>query len=180
GETWLCSGQSNMEQTVEQFEGAVAPEVPSGPPIRLFTVGLAIAETPQATCSGSWQPATAETVHAFSAVCWHFGRVLQRELGVPSGLVAASAAGREIELWPSERGLRTVPEAAAEPARAAAGGRAPPAEPAAALPPLPVAPAPPPVESAGAPPSTATEQPAPTEAVASADSAPSASPTDAS
>jgi sialate O-acetylesterase len=120
GETWLCAGQSNMEQTVEQFERRATPDVPPGPPIRLFTVGLGIAETPQTTCRGDWQPASVETVRPFSAVCWHFGRALQRALDVPIGLVAAAAGGTEIELWTSERGLRTLPEIAAEIDRAAA------------------------------------------------------------
>jgi sialate O-acetylesterase len=165
GETWLCSGQSNMEQTVAQFEPAAAPDVPSGAPIRLFTVGLAIAETPQATCQGSWQPASAETVRAFSAVCWHFGRALHRELGVPIGLVAASAGGTEIEMWTSERGLRTVPEVAAELDRAAAERElsAPEPSPAAAPPPPPAAPGP-----AATPPSPSGTPPSPAEPVASA------------
>jgi sialate O-acetylesterase len=120
GEVWLCSGQSNMEQTVEQAAPSVTPDVPSDPPIRLFTVGLAIADTPQASCRGRWQPASVETVRAFSAVCWHFGRALHDALGMPIGLVAASAGGTEIELWTSERGLRTVPEIAAELDRAGA------------------------------------------------------------
>jgi sialate O-acetylesterase len=130
GEAWLCSGQSNMEQTVEQFEPHAALDVPSDPPIRLFAVGLAIAETPQSTCRGHWQHATADTVRTFSAVCWHFGRALQQALGVPVGLVAASAGGTQIEMWTSERGLRTVPEIAAELDRAdAEAAVAPPAGP---------------------------------------------------
>ncbi len=120
GEAWLCAGQSNMEQTVEQFEPRATPDVPSTSPIRLFTVGLAIADTPQTSCRGAWEPASVESVRRFSAVCWHFGRALERALGVPIGLVAASAGGTEIEMWTSERGLRTVPDVAAELDRAAA------------------------------------------------------------
>jgi sialate O-acetylesterase len=120
GEAWLCGGQSNMEQTIEQFEPAATPDVPSTPPIRLFTVGLAIAVAPQTSCQGAWQTASVDSVRRFSAVCWHFGRALEHALGVPIGLVAASAGGTEIELWTSERGLRTVPEVAAELDRAAA------------------------------------------------------------
>jgi sialate O-acetylesterase len=146
----------------------------------LFTVGLAIAETPQATCHGRWQDASAETVRGFSAVCWHFGRTLQQALDVPIGLVAASAGGTEIEMWTSERGLRTVPEIAAELDRAAAERAAatearPPAE---TTPPradgTASAPAPP---SAEQPPSA--PSPSPAAPVASTDPAPPPAPADA-
>jgi sialate O-acetylesterase len=180
GETWLCSGQSNMEQTVEQFDPTATPDVPSGPPIRLFTVGLAIAETPQATCRGRWQDASTETVRGFSAVCWHFGRTLQHALDVPIGLVAASAGGTEIEMWTSERGLHTVPEIAAELDRAAAERAAatearPPAE---TTPPRADAtPSAPPPSSAEQP--AAAPSPSPAAPVASTDPAPPPAPADA-
>jgi sialate O-acetylesterase len=114
GETWLCSGQSNMAITFATAHPGEAPDLPSSTPIQLFTVGLAIADAPQETCQGRWVPATAESVGRFSAACWHFGRTLQSTLDVPIGLVAAAASGTDIEGWTSERGLLAVPEMAAE------------------------------------------------------------------
>jgi sialate O-acetylesterase len=114
GETWLCSGQSNMAITFRTAHPAETADVPPLPPIQLFNVGLAIADSPQKTCAGKWTPAKPDTVAGFSAACWHFGRALHDALGVPVGLVAAAASGIDIEGWTSERGLLEVPEMAAE------------------------------------------------------------------
>jgi sialate O-acetylesterase len=113
GETWLCSGQSNMAIAVGASNAAALLPSKDAAPIQLFTVGLAVADAPQQRCSGTWRRASAETVSEFSAVCWFFGASLHGLLGVPVGLVAAAASGIEIEGWTSERGLREVPEIAA-------------------------------------------------------------------
>ena len=112
GETWLCSGQSNMAIAMRQAEPGRMPDVPPAIPIHLFTVGLAIADTPQTSCAGEWRPATTDSVTAFSAACWHFGRALHAALDVPIGLVAAAVPGADIEGWTSERALRELPEIA--------------------------------------------------------------------
>jgi len=113
GETWLCSGQSNMAFTLRETEPGEPIDLPRTP-IRLFNVGLSIADTPQETCTGKWVAASADTAADFSAACWYFGRALQVALDVPIGLVAAAASGTDIEGWTSERGLLEVPEMAAE------------------------------------------------------------------
>jgi sialate O-acetylesterase len=113
GETWLCAGQSNMAITVADASATELTTISPSPPVRLFTVPLALAETPRRSCGGRWLASTPETTGGFSAVCLAFGRTLQDVLGVPIGLVAAAVPGTEIEAWASERGLREVPEIAA-------------------------------------------------------------------
>jgi sialate O-acetylesterase len=109
GETWLCSGQSNMAMSVREATPTEAVP-PPGAPIHLFAVGLAIASEPQTGCAGQWLPATPERIGDFSALCWHFGRELHDALGVPIGLISAAASGVDIEGWTSDAALRSIPE----------------------------------------------------------------------
>lgn len=114
GEVWVCSGQSNMEWTL-------APGVGNGilnwedevrgarwPRIRGFLVEHAVARTPQTDCSGRWSACSPDTVGAYSAVAYFFGRALHRELDVPIGLVMTSWGGTPAEAWTSARALRAL------------------------------------------------------------------------
>lgn len=97
GETWICSGQSNMQFKMHETLDS-AKEVPAAdyPQIRLFSAGLNFSNEPLDSINGTWQECTPATVRTFSAVGYHFGRELFAKLNVPVGLVftgiGASAA----------------------------------------------------------------------------------------
>jgi sialate O-acetylesterase len=97
GETWLCSGQSNMQFRVRETLDS-AREVPAAtyPQIRLFSAGLNFSNEPLDSIAGTWLECTPATVRQFSAVAYHFGRELFNTLNVPVGLIftgiGASAA----------------------------------------------------------------------------------------
>ncbi|SEJ40341.1 sialate O-acetylesterase [Dyadobacter sp. SG02] len=97
GETWICSGQSNMQFKLHETLDS-AKEVPAAayPQIRLFNAGLNFSNEPLDSIKGSWQECTPATARTFSAVGYHFGRELFARLNVPIGLVftgiGASAA----------------------------------------------------------------------------------------
>src|SRR5258706_15809217 len=56
GETWLCAGQSNMSISMAEDDPTAATvDVPGPPPIHLFTVRFAVADTPQTGCAGTWK-----------------------------------------------------------------------------------------------------------------------------
>lgn len=119
GEVWLCSGQSNMEWSVGP---AVGPGVMNfkdeltradHPEIRLFQVQHARADKPMDDCTGRWAPCSAETVTAFSAAGYFFGRRLHQELKTPIGLIQSTWGGTPIEYWMSEPTLRAIPDFAA-------------------------------------------------------------------
>lgn len=111
GETWLCGGQSNMALSIAENDPAATVDAPATtPPIHLFTVGLAVADTPQAGCVGRWTTATPETARDFSEVCWHFGRAVHAVLGVPVGLVASAASGVDVIGWTGDRALAEFPD----------------------------------------------------------------------
>ncbi|WP_075089659.1 sialate O-acetylesterase [Verrucomicrobium spinosum] len=116
GEVWVCSGQSNMEWTVDR---AVNPEqeIPAAnhPKIRLFSVPKAVSDVPLKDIEKrpSWQVCSPETVKSFSAVGYFFGRELNKALDVPVGLINTSWGGTRAEAWTSKPALEAVPTCAA-------------------------------------------------------------------
>ena len=113
GDVWLCSGQSNMEWTIantafsdrspEDYREAVAAA--DHPRLRVFDVPNVISIEPEERCGGQWVASTPDTVERFSAVAYFFGLELQRELGVPIGLVCSDWGGTPCEAWTSDMGL---------------------------------------------------------------------------
>lgn len=111
GEVWLASGQSNMAMTVAR--AADFPEEQAAadhPKLRMFTVARVPAETPQERCQGTWQVSSPESVGAFSATAYFFGRELHEQLDVPVGLVHSSWGGTPIEAWTSLEVQQSLPE----------------------------------------------------------------------
>jgi sialate O-acetylesterase len=100
GEVWVCSGQSNMQWSVNQsndpdLEKAAA----TYPDIRLISVPQFGTQEPQWNFKGSWQACTPEAVGEFSAVGYFFGRQLHQTLGVPVGLVDNAWGGSAADAW---------------------------------------------------------------------------------
>ena len=100
GEVWLCSGQSNMEMSVggarDADTEAAAATLPS---IRVFTTAHRGAGDPDADVRGAWVVTGPETVKAFSAVGYYFGRELHKALAIPIGLVVSCVGGTVAEAW---------------------------------------------------------------------------------
>ncbi len=114
GEVWVCSGQSNMEMPVQGWPGAPirhseeAIQAAHFPNIHFFTVQKKIAVQPQADCKGAWEACSPETVKAFSATAYFFGKALYQKLKVPIGLIHSSWGGTVAEAWTSRDGLRPL------------------------------------------------------------------------
>jgi sialate O-acetylesterase len=112
GEVWICSGQSNMEwplsATLDAGKEVAAADHPL---IRLFNVpGHTTSPSPKDKCPGAWQVCKPGTAGGFSAVGYFFGRRLNKELGVPIGLVGSNWGGTRIEPWVTLAGFQSVPE----------------------------------------------------------------------
>lgn len=100
GEVWLVSGQSNMEWPIAFLpEGKQEVAAAGNPRLRLLQVGKQRLSGPSDELSGSWQPATPDSVAMFSAIGYYFGRDLQGELQVPVGIIEAAWGGSRIEPW---------------------------------------------------------------------------------
>lgn len=116
GEVWICSGQSNMEMPMKGYQtqpvqnGAedILYSVNDG--IRLFTVGRASTTIPQEDFTGKWEVAGMNTVANFSATGYYFGRLINKAMNVPVGLINSSWGGASIEAWMPKKALETIPE----------------------------------------------------------------------
>jgi sialate O-acetylesterase len=112
GETWLCSGQSNMEWSGDQNLKQCLSEMPNATNqnIRLFYVPKSTSEFPQENCAGSWKVCSPEEMKHFSAVGYFFGKKLQQELNVPVGLISSNWGGTAAEVWTPEDEVESDPE----------------------------------------------------------------------
>ncbi len=111
GEVWLCSGQSNMNFTVKDAKDA-AQEIASSsnPQLRMFSVFGGPQPEPQTACAGVWQVSSPKTAGGFSATAYYFGRELQKELGVPVGLIRSAVGGTPVEAWTSVDAQKELPQ----------------------------------------------------------------------
>ena len=100
GDVWLGSGQSNMAMTVNRSKD-FEKEQPAAtfPLIRHFKEESAGNAKAQTQAKGTWLACTPENVGGFSATLYFFGREIQREVGVPVGLINTSVGGTPIESW---------------------------------------------------------------------------------
>ncbi|MHB0935880.1 MAG: sialate O-acetylesterase [Armatimonadota bacterium] len=111
GEVWVCSGQSNMQMTLNTVqEGEEEVAASDYPDIRLLTVPNIPAMAPKADIEAEWKVCSPKTSGPFSAVGYFFGRKLHQELGVPVGLINTSWGGTVAEAWTSREGLHSEPE----------------------------------------------------------------------
>ena len=112
GDVWICSGQSNMEMTVQKSKDSSA-EIQNAnyPTIRFFRVKKNIADTPQKEFINprKWEICSPTTVGPVSAVSYYFARELQKQSDVPLGLVVVSWGGTPAESWLSLDMIRTLP-----------------------------------------------------------------------
>ena len=100
GDVWVCSGQSNMQMSVQGCNNAKRDiAAATFPKIRLFSVRLVTKPTPQADCQGSWKECAPASVPGFSAVGYYFGREIHKRLDVPIGLINTSWGGTPAESW---------------------------------------------------------------------------------
>jgi sialate O-acetylesterase len=111
GEVWICSGQSNMQWSLKNTVNADV-EIANAkfPNMRLFTVPRLESETPVKDIKAVWNEASPETVAAFSAVGYYFGRDLQKARNVPIGLINNAVGGSPAESWMKEELLKADEE----------------------------------------------------------------------
>ncbi|GAB3431250.1 sialate O-acetylesterase [Niabella aquatica] len=111
GDVWICSGQSNMQFSVQEARPQPDTATFNNNNIRLFTVGIGTDFVPQDTVKGgTWKIATVKEVNGFSAAGFFFGSYLQQHLNVPIGLISNSLGATAIEQWTSNEALRQFPQ----------------------------------------------------------------------
>lgn len=120
GEVWLCSGQSNMEFELRASATGREdiPQAANGN-LRLFDMKARWRTNPvewdasvldsldhlQYFHQTSWTECSPATAARFSAIAYHFGRILQDSLQVPVGLICNAVGGAPAEAWVPRRTL---------------------------------------------------------------------------
>lgn len=118
GEVWVCSGQSNMDFGMNQvFDAKKEVSEANCPNIRLFELPYKTSCKPETDCDAKWRVCTPENLGAggffgagFSGVAYYFGREIQKELGVPVGLIKPAWGGTRIEPWTPPEGFASEPK----------------------------------------------------------------------
>ena len=115
GEVWFASGQSNMEMPLEGY-------LPAEPidnadqeilnslnnNIRMFTVTNNVTLSKIDTVDGKWLKSNPKNSRYFSATGYFFAKKLQKDLGIPIGIISSNWGGTPAESWVSEEKLRTL------------------------------------------------------------------------
>jgi sialate O-acetylesterase len=125
GDVWVCSGQSNMQWTLENTrDGAKEIAQATLPNVRLYYVPRVGAAEPVKTVDAKWTLCEPDTAKGFSSVAYFFGKHLNNELNIPIGLIHTSWGGTPAEAWtplPAMEKLTDLPMASRQVARRAKG-----------------------------------------------------------
>ncbi len=111
GDVWICGGQSNMQWKVKQtdFKETDSSLVQSNT-IRFFTVKTDMDYQPKMDIGGTgWQELSWQHIEEFSAVAYHFGKKLNKDLNIPIGLISDNLGATSVETWMSNESLATFP-----------------------------------------------------------------------
>lgn len=109
GDVWLCSGQSNMAFRLSEAANSTKEiAAAKNPAIRFYRVAEKFAQQPVADVKGEWRQISPESAGDCSAVAYYFAQAVQRELGVPIGLLVSSIGGTRIETWSTRENLEQL------------------------------------------------------------------------
>lgn len=115
GEVWLASGQSNMEMPLKGWppndlilnaEEEISQA--SYPNIRMFNVANKFSLEKETTVKGNWAVCSSEVADEFSASAYFFARRLNKELGIPIGIINSTWGGTPAESWTSKEALKEL------------------------------------------------------------------------
>ena len=120
GDVWLCGGQSNME--MKMLDNVVGGEqdmmdITDNTELRFLHIDRAISASgePEPVIFGDgWCSCGYGKVFDFSAAAFYFGRAINRELGIPVGLIESCWGGSRIEPWISPETVKLMPEVSAK------------------------------------------------------------------
>lgn len=110
GDVWLCSGQSNIDVTVDRVSPVYLKEVTTyeNNRIRLFRVQNdanthSVQDDVKAT---SWNLLTPSSAQNFSAVGYFLAKRMFAETNVPQGIICNSYGGTPVQAWVCKDSLR--------------------------------------------------------------------------
>lgn len=112
GEVWICSGQSNMQWSVN---AANDPDLEKAaakfPNLRMINFPQVGTQEPVWTHNDrQWQVCAPETIGGWSAVGFFFGRQVHQTLDVPVGLINNAWGGSACEAWVNRKLIDSDPQ----------------------------------------------------------------------
>lgn len=112
GEVWIASGQSNMEFRLRQASDTGVTVTEDSlwrfydmKPVAMTYSGkwcdsiIARVDSLDYFLPARWEAVNPHNAAEFSAVAWHFGRMLRDSLDVPVGIISNAIGGSGIEAW---------------------------------------------------------------------------------
>jgi sialate O-acetylesterase len=114
GDVWLCMGQSNMEMIMgfesdTNYRGILDYDQELRDTdysnLRLLNVPKTGADFPVPDVAVQWEVSEPGTAEFFSAVAYTFGRAMNRDTGIPVGLINVSMGGAPIERFMPKEAL---------------------------------------------------------------------------
>ena len=100
GEVWICSGQSNMQWSVNNSNDPDLEKLTAKfPNLRMINFPQVGTQEPIWTHDRKWMVCTPHTVGNFSAVGYFFARQLHRTLDVPVGMINNAWGGSACDAW---------------------------------------------------------------------------------
>ena len=112
GEVWLTSGQSNMSMPLKGYycqpvTGSNEAIINStGRKIHFFNIPAKGTYQPQNEFKAEWKKASLENTGDCSAVAWFFADFINKNTGVPVGIINASYGGSGVEAWMNAEACR--------------------------------------------------------------------------
>lgn len=118
GEVYLASGQSNIEfQLKKSLSWTDDKPSADDPDFRFFQVPMTAYPFRKNDVEGKWETSTAQSAGNFSAIAYHFAKILRKKLNVPVGIIGAYKGGTGAETFVSREALLTNSDFAEETAK---------------------------------------------------------------
>lgn len=113
GDVWICSGQSNMEWSLKactKTADEIVAAHKENTQLRMFNIPKHIKlPEPASDTEGTWKTTeNADDYLSFSGCGFFFGSKLQKELGVPIGLIGTNWGGTPVDEWISNKAYKEL------------------------------------------------------------------------
>ena len=103
GDVWLCSGQSNVDITIERVYPQYTSDIDAynNDKIRLFQVRTkaSVKEKKDVSVNIAWKYANKQNAWTFSSLGYFLARKMYEETGVAQGIIQSSLGGSPIQAW---------------------------------------------------------------------------------
>ncbi|SFZ92016.1 sialate O-acetylesterase [Flaviramulus basaltis] len=113
GDVWLCSGQSNMEISMQRVKPLYEDDIKSANNPKIHYIEIPkrynFKEPQEDIEAVTWKEVNQDNILQFSAVAYFFAEELNKTYNVPIGIINSSLGGAPAESWLSEDALKEFP-----------------------------------------------------------------------